>query len=190
VIEMYAITSDPTPPLPDPSRLATVRAGALLGVWAPLDDDAAGAVTPHDLWRYESVVESLMADRDLLPMRFGTRLPDVATAAQILHERLDHFVAALDHVRGAIELGLRVVAAPDRHVDRADALEAVHAPLAATVRDSRIHSHAEHELLRAAYLVDRHAITDVTDRVTGLQRAEPDLRLLCTGPWPPYSFVA
>ena len=29
----------------------------------------------------------------------------------------------------------------------------------------------------------------VAGLVAGLQRMHPDLRLLCTGPWPPYSFA-
>jgi hypothetical protein len=44
-------------------------------------------------------------------------------------------------------------------------------------------------VLRAAYLIDRDAQRTFADRVADLQAANPELRLLCTGPWPPYSFV-
>jgi hypothetical protein len=45
------------------------------------------------------------------------------------------------------------------------------------------------EPLRAAYLVDRNRIEQFALEVAGLQESRPDLRLLCTGPWPPYSFI-
>jgi hypothetical protein len=45
------------------------------------------------------------------------------------------------------------------------------------------------ELLRAAYLVDRDAIGAFTRLVARLDDRHPGLQLLCTGPWPPYSFA-
>jgi len=44
-------------------------------------------------------------------------------------------------------------------------------------------------LLTAAYLVERDQVTAFQREVGGLSGAYPALRLLCTGPWPPYSFV-
>ncbi|MBU0703233.1 MAG: GvpL/GvpF family gas vesicle protein [Chloroflexi bacterium] len=44
-------------------------------------------------------------------------------------------------------------------------------------------------LLTAAYLVERDRVTAFQREVGGLNAAYPALRLLCTGPWPPYSFV-
>ena len=45
------------------------------------------------------------------------------------------------------------------------------------------------DLLRAAYLVDRDGSAGFAAAVATHQRAHPHLRLLCTGPWPPYSFA-
>jgi hypothetical protein len=44
-------------------------------------------------------------------------------------------------------------------------------------------------LLTAAYLVRREATEAFRQSVERLASAHPDLRLLCTGPWPPYHFV-
>ena len=54
-------------------------------------------------------------------------------------------------------------------------------------RDLRVHDHPP---LRAAYLVDRDGGKAFTAAVADQQRHNPELRLLCTGPWPPYSFAA
>ena len=45
------------------------------------------------------------------------------------------------------------------------------------------------ELLRASYLIDRAALARFRGAVERLQSAHPGIAILCTGPWPPYSFV-
>jgi hypothetical protein len=44
-------------------------------------------------------------------------------------------------------------------------------------------------LLTAAYLIEREHIDEFKAEVARLSAAHPDLRLLGTGPWPPYHFV-
>jgi len=65
--------------------------------------------TEDNLWRHEAVVEILMADRTVLPMRFGTVLADEAAIQAVLAAHHADFVASLDRVRGRVELGLRVL---------------------------------------------------------------------------------
>ena len=43
--------------------------------------------------------------------------------------------------------------------------------------------------LRAAYLVDRAHVDAFVAAVRALQREHAGLSVLCTGPWPPYSFA-
>jgi len=43
--------------------------------------------------------------------------------------------------------------------------------------------------LRAAYLVERPVVARFGSRVQRLQAEHPEAAVLCTGPWPPYSFV-
>jgi hypothetical protein len=200
VIELLAITDDATPPPPPLRAVHGAGLSALCGPAATGGDPDAAA-----LWRHEEVLEELMEGRDLLPVRFGTRLADDGEAAAILVARRDEFAAGLDRVRGAVELALRVRAdaeptAPPMPEDaggraylaakvaRTRSGDALHAPLAALARESAIRPGPE--LLRSAYLVDRAAVTGFVAAVRELQAAHPDLSLLCTGPWPPYSFVA
>jgi hypothetical protein len=210
VIDLYAITDDPGPPLPDVAELSAVASHGLAVVCAPVSSEA-GELTPEVLWRHEEVVEALMEDRDLLPVRFGTRMEDETAAARALGERHRELARALDRVRGAVELSVRVIGeheedppAPDDATSGADYLRArvrsaaahekvvaaVHDPLTADARAStQLAASAPGELLRAAYLVERGRVNAFVDHVTCLQAAHPDLRLLCTGPWPPYSFT-
>jgi hypothetical protein len=197
LIELYAITDDPTPPDPP---LRAVRSDGLAVLYAPAE---RRQVTPEALWRHEQTVEALMTKRDLLPVRFGTLVPDPRAAARAVAERSTELATSLDRVRGALELAVRVetrepqseptrrgqsgrdyMSAKARRIAEAGL---VHEPLAGVARENVLH--AGPELLRAAYLVDRGAVESFVGLVRQLQETHSELDVLCTGPWPPYSFA-
>jgi hypothetical protein len=209
VIELYAITDNPGPPLPELApELRLVPFDGLAAVCTPA---SKAEVSPQTLWHHEEVVEALMADRDLLPVRYGTRLDDEAAVAHAMEGRSEELAAALDRVRGAVELSVRVMAAaatpspPDpvattsgaeylrlraqAEASREDAAGALHEPLAALARESAQGRPRPPELFRAAYLVERGAVDSFVAEVGRLQGESPGLAVLCTGPWPPYSFA-
>jgi gas vesicle protein GvpL/GvpF len=209
VIELYAIAAHPGPPIPplsSPASLRAVPVGALAAICAPAVERE---VTPEALWRHEEVVEALMEDRDLLPVRYGTLVEDDAAAVRAVAARRSELAAALDRVRGAVELAVRAVATDPEdgdgeHRDGADYLRTkhrvtaaqdevarvLHEPLSALARaDVRGVPRPPSELLRAAYLVDRDAVATFTRLIGRLDERNRDLQLLCTGPWPPYSFA-
>ena len=210
MIELYAITDNPGPPLPQVAELELVPIDGLAAVCAPAGD---AELSPETLWRHEDVVEALMADRDLLPVRYGTRLEDEAAVAHAVKERRDEFAAALDRVRGAVEVSVRAMATgPDEdpappavavttgadylrlrarvEADHGKTARAIGEPLDALARASVQGRPRAAEIFRAAYLVDRDAVGRFADEVARLQSANPGLSILCTGPWPPYSFTA
>ena len=66
-------------------------------------------------------------------------------------------------------------------------VSAIHARLSGLARE---HARLEgSEPLRAAYLVDRAAVDGFVAAVRELQHEHRGLSILCTGPWPPYSFA-
>jgi hypothetical protein len=191
VIDVYAITEDGPATLPaaEGADLRMATADGLAAVWAPAPDAReAPEVTLDAIRRHEAIVEALMADRDLLPLRFGSRVDDASAAERLLHTRHDELARALSRVRGTAEVAVRVVAAPGATADPDRALEAVHRPLVRRARAATCRGGAGNDLLRGAYLVPRDEVTGFAVAVGKLQEACPDLRLLCTGPWPPYSF--
>jgi Gas vesicle synthesis protein GvpL/GvpF len=208
VIELYAITDHPGPPLPNVPPLKAVPIDGLAVVCAPA---SATESSPEALWRHEELVEALMADRDLLPVRYGTQLEDEAAVARAVEGRRDQLAAALDRVRGAVELSVRVVTTHARpgalaaaeassgaeylrlrtHADASydRTVRAVHEPLSALARASVERRPGPPELLRGAYLVEREAVERFAAEVARLQNVNGGLSILCTGPWPPYSFA-
>ena len=106
MIQLYAITDHPGPPLPQIVPLQRVSRGDLAAVCAPATDSE---VTAELLWQHERVVEALMEDRDLLPVRYGTRVPDESAAVKALEANHDQLVESLARVRGAVEISVRVL---------------------------------------------------------------------------------
>ncbi|HEY8526902.1 MAG TPA: GvpL/GvpF family gas vesicle protein [Acidimicrobiales bacterium] len=204
------------------------------------------AVTRHDraprptraaVVAHAAVCEAVLAAADaVLPVRFGAAFADGGALAAALDERHDQLVAGLTHVRGRVEVGVRVrwaggdddggggdrgggpapppepappvatgpapgraylmarVAADRRRRAAAARAEAVAARIDAAVRgaaaDRRLEvGPAPGIVLAAAYLVDRGAVDRLVAAVRAVGRDEPEVAILCTGPWPPYSFA-
>jgi Gas vesicle synthesis protein GvpL/GvpF len=196
VIELYAITDDPAPPDPP---LRAVQSDGLTVLCAPAEERR---LTAEVLWEHEAVVEALMEERDVLPMRFGTLMEDDEAAVRALEERREELRTSLDRVRGAVELAVRAeTKAPQERIPagttgaeyirakahRTEAARLLHEPLAFLARESIVQPGSE--LLRAAYLVDREAVEGFVSLIRRLQETHDGLRVLCTGPWPPYSFA-
>lgn len=165
------------------------------------------APTAEALWRYEEVVERLMARQAILPARFGSVLADEDEARNALGARRDELRRGFDLVRGAVELGIRAswseAPAPPpassgteymlgrlevhRRAQRAADLVV---PLGAVARSSKVKVLPRPSVpLLAAYLVDRDRTDEFVALATELDAAFEGGQLVCTGPWPPYSFV-
>ena len=70
MISLVAITDAAAPPPAAPLRAVT--AGSLCALCVPADDEPA---TVEQLVDREELLETLMEDRDLLPVRFGPPCP-------------------------------------------------------------------------------------------------------------------
>jgi hypothetical protein len=150
----------------------------------------------------------------VLPLRLGSVLPDEAAVIALVEERAQEFTHALDRVRGAVEIGIRAAvteAAPEEPAEVPDELpgtaylmtrlaqkqrgdeviDLVHRPLADLAREHvRLdRSIGDQSSVRLAYLVDQDAVEPFQERVQDLEMELDNVRLACTGPWPPYSFA-
>jgi hypothetical protein len=192
-------------PLPGLTGLAGaplegIADGPLLAV-ASRHARAPFAPEPDALWSHYRVVEALMDQRAVLPVRFGASAGDADAVRARLRARPQPLLGALEHVRGRVELAVRALrSTPPRacsgreHLrglaDEAHVAAALHEPLAALAIDSRQNTRrSPGELLRGAYLVDTHAVSQFRRSVRRLQREHADVAVLCTGPWAAFSFV-
>jgi glycosyltransferase involved in cell wall biosynthesis len=223
VLYVYALTDAPERPLPD----CRGHRGARLCVHA--HDGVAAVCTRHGhieprpdeaaLWRHERVTEALMADRAVLPVRFGTTVADEDALTAMLAERHAEFRAGLERVRGRVEIGVRALWTPPGPAPEPDAAagaEAAEGPGRAYLR-ARLDERARAErladalhgalapraaaarrrvlvtprmLLSAAYLIERDGVDEFLAAVDAVAAEHPKVQLLCTGPWPAHSFAA
>jgi hypothetical protein len=175
------------------------------------EHDHLPPLSEETLWDFEHVIESAMKSGAVLPVRFGTLLATAADVKRMLETRRDELMAKLEQVRGAVELSVRGVwPAAQRPVAAASAdtgTDYMRARLAPQRRArelaAQVHAHLDdfarasrHRILTrdtvpvsAAFLIDQGTETEFVRAVTGLDAGLDDTELVCTGPWPPYSFV-
>ena len=196
--------------------LRVVASGELTAVVSDRDE-APLIASEENLWAHEHVVEALMAQRPALPMRFGSVLADDLAVAEMLASRCEELAGALRRVSGAVELSVRVAWEPSEAAagDAAAPSGAGHGPGAAYLlglsstrrRASALAERLDRSLaglsrtrvrrllasptlpVSAAYLVDRERVEAFRGRIATLDAQLPDAEIVCTGPWPPYSFT-
>lgn len=215
----YAIGMSPEPPDVAGLRGAPLRTvgGPGGGPYAIVSEHGELPLggEPEDLWVHEDVLEEAMKEGPVLPMRLGSTFAGDGEFLQAMRERDGEFRRALRRVEGAVELGVRALLAPmeaagepQRHqtgsggsgtaymLSRLEETKAgrhlalaIHQPLAELARAStwQFGGPDRRELI-SAYLVDHGAVDAFRARVEELERGA-DTAIVCTGPWPPYSFV-
>jgi gas vesicle protein GvpL/GvpF len=204
-----AAGSDPSGLGLDGQSLRQVVEGPLAAVVSDLPEGppeaTAGAVTD-----YERTVRGLMDGGAVLPAQFGSVLDDEGAVRELLRRRRKDLLTRLHRVRGAVEIGLR---ASWRHGVRVlsdlrpqsgtsylrDRLELRQSarqvaseldPLGALARSSRRAIIPRPDLpVLDAYLVDQRRVSEFVALVEQLDDRLDEVELVCTGPWPPYSFA-
>lgn len=185
----------------DDAPLEVVRVAGLDLVVSKAEPTAE--VSREALLRHAEVVEELMrASEAVLPAQLGRAFRDDAELEEAVREQAPKLTRALEDVRGCVEFGLRAI--PDEEeieaatgaeymrarlgeLRRQDSLVAeLHEPLAELARATTLQRRDGE--LNAAYLVaaeDVDAFREVAARI----EAAPGVTVVCTGPWPPYSFA-
>jgi Gas vesicle synthesis protein GvpL/GvpF len=168
-------------------------------------------VTQARVLSHAHVVEELVARSEaVLPVRFGSAFSDEQELAEAVRTKAPALTRGLNLVRGCVEFGLRVLGGdgPGENVSgglsgrgymrarlaeekaRRRLAEELHEPLTRLSRASTRFGGASSDLLQSAYLVPRRDVADFGEHVRVLEAAHPDLTIVCTGPWPPYTFAA
>ena len=190
--------------------LRSVRTEALAAVVSTVAEHS-GLGTEEDMWQHERVVETLMAAHDVLPARFGTLAADDTDVARVLLDREHELTEALARVSGSFEVGVRAVIdaasfeqsrdsagsgtsylleAVQRRRRSEDLAQRIERALGPLSRAGRFRpSQAGGRFVTSAWLIDRARLGEFRDRAARLNADIEDGEVVCTGPWPPYSFV-
>jgi hypothetical protein len=157
--------------------------------------------SPEAAVAHGKVVEALVEHADaVLPARLGAPFPDRAALAAAAGSRAGELRERLLRVSGCIELAVRVASGQARDVEasdgttyllqlarRAAAAASAHEALSMHALESRVRR--SDGLLRASYLIRRGDVESFARRVDQVADGRPELAIVCTGPWAPYSFA-
>ena len=161
-------------------------------------------VTEESLRHHEGVLEQLMERHEVLPLRFGSTVADEDALLHLLATRHDEFAVSLARVRGRVEMGVRASAQNGgpaaaasgreylaRKLERKRIAAAVHAELADLAHASSMQVASDPAPgFAASYLVDRDRVGDFRQRFDSVRDSRSDFEMVCTGPWPPFSFAS
>jgi hypothetical protein len=160
---------------------------------------------------YDRALAELIGADAVLPARFGSMFEADSEVRELLRDRQAELTDALARVRGAVELGVRAswpasldetapagAGAGTAYMLRRLELDRRARQLAADLdaglgdlaraANSRILTRPS-QPVTASYLVDHERIDRFRERVHELDVGIEEAELVCTGPWPPYSFV-
>ena len=161
-------------------------------------------VSRETVLRHAQVVEALMRrSTAILPAQLGRAFRDEHQLAAAIEEQAAQLERSLERVRGCVEFGLRVTKgaaeAPESGTGAGymyarleqvrvqdDLVERLHEPLARLARETTLQRRAGG--VTAAYLVARDDVRAFEAEAARLEHAD-GVTVVCTGPWPPYSFA-
>jgi Gas vesicle synthesis protein GvpL/GvpF len=200
----------------EPLRFLRV-AGLVVAAGAMSDAPSPSAAA---LRRHDATVRRLARTADaILPVRFGTVVPDLTDLSRQLRPRARKLRAALALVAGREQMTLRVFGSLDgrprqpshpaprlraragrrylaarlqakRRAQAVPAIGPLRPALRGLVRAERIEPHGEPPLLASLYhLVDRGQAPAYRAAVTGAAPRLVGIRLRSSGPWAPYAFA-
>jgi hypothetical protein len=189
-----------------------------LAVWASVHDERPAASLDVVEAHNRVITDGMDTTVTPVPVRFGQWFDDEASAAQRVGADAPRWHALLRQFAGHAEYGISVSAgsaeppARDMHPRPADSGTAYMAQLARRIADARAgrdetdriaklcaerigslaaatHSEVSRGTLRLANLVAWSDATSYHSAVQALREEQPVLQFVCTGPWPPYTFV-
>jgi hypothetical protein len=167
--------------------LRTVDAGSVAALVGPVRRECAVRVA---LRHARAVAQALEGCSAVIPFRTGVEIASESGVRELLAENGPELAAWLDEASGLVEMGLKV-RIPEAALDLAPeepGLQAVRAVAQGPghARERR-RSVPGAVILEGAYLVRRDSVDLYWEAVDAL-RTSSGLRVVGTGPWPPYSF--
>jgi hypothetical protein len=216
VLYLYAISDSPTRPDVsglDGATLSLSDGDGLFAIWSEHEEPRLEA-DESSLWEHERVVEAVLGEGSVLPMRFGSWMPGSDAVLDLLAARREEFQLGLERVRGAVEIAVRAIV----HAELSEPVHAfaddtersgteymlgrlneekrsvaiaslIHEPLLALSKASKPLSTSLSDSVNTAYLVARDDVVPFRAAVEKLDDTVEDATIVCTGPWPPYSFT-
>lgn len=209
-------SQDVDEPLQEPGIRAVTSHGLAAVVSGVEEPTAAPSVS--SLLEYERVIGAIHARQTVIPLRYGCLMESEEQIVRLLEDRRQEYKALLDRLRGMTEMGIRLLwptsAAPLPDLSQSpgaaylaslrnrynsqDALAPEEAQLADRIADSlarwstdlrREISSSGHGRMLSLYFLTPKSRSEKFRKKAREISPPPGVKLLLSGPWPPYNFV-
>ena len=209
---LYGIVAENAVPADFDESLLLIPADGLTAVTAcceQADTDVESVLA------FGNIVERIHQRTTIIPVRYGSLLPDEAAVIEHLAEKSSHYLNLLMEMEGCVEMGIRLpMAAPEPDIFPAIKVTSGHDYLLARKRKYSAAEQAEKEaaaldfaltglyrkrcgeaglfvnqpMYLVSYLVPRNQLDAFRAKLDGLFEAGTH-RGIISGPWPPYNFA-
>lgn len=149
-------------------------------------------VNDEEVKFHNRVVQHVMKDHSVIPVAYGMSFKNKKLLLVAMSAGYTAMMKAMKVIDNKVELGIKVVlpkeAAGKEEIDRCrtDYLTRLKKRSAQWKELKRF---SERLLMNASFLVDRDRIDDFSQEVRGLENDAASLKVMYSGPWPPYNFV-
>ena len=151
-------------------------------------------ITEDNARRHVEVLRQIMESYPVIPVEFGTTIKNGKILKHLLTKSYDPTRKCLKLVGNLVELGVKAILKsnigftdPEKRKEfTSDILGTLNTRANQSVIGK---SFTKRLLLNTSFLVNKGDIDAFSDKVAELQENYPMLKLLYSGPWPPYNFV-
>lgn len=146
-------------------------------------------LTEDNVHAHNQVITRVMEEYPVLPMAFGMAFRNEKVVHRLLERVHDDLLRMLKEVEGKVEFGVNVILSKGFEFDEdafASEIKALRELSAQCKLGKRFSTHM---VLNAFYLVEKEKVGAFLDTVNALEVKFEQLKIKCTGPWPPFNFV-
>lgn len=151
-------------------------------------------ITEDNMRKHESVLRRVMKEHTVAPVEFGTTIKNERILRRLLKKAHDPIKECLKLVDNMAELGVKVILNEETvfvdHKKRKECISDILGSL--NTRAKQVVTgdlFSDRLLLNASYLVKKEDINEFSNKVRNLKEKYSMLKLLYSGPWPPFNFV-
>jgi hypothetical protein len=146
-------------------------------------------LTEENAHTHNQVITLVMEEYPVLPMAFGMVFKNEAVLKGMLQRLRGDLRRSLEEVEGKVELGIKVILPKGAEIDE-DALASEIKVLRELAAQCKLGKRFSRRLiLNAFYLVAKEKVGAFLGAAKALEEKFKQLRVQCTGPWPPFNFV-
>lgn len=146
-------------------------------------------LTENNVFTHNQVIMHVMEEYPVLPMAFGMLFKNEKALRRVLGRVHDDLKTRLNEVEGKVELGVKVILPKGVAFDEDEFASEIKTLREVAAQCKLSKRFSTHLILNASYLVEKEKVEAFLGAAKTLEEKFREVKIQCTGPWPPYNFV-